>query len=171
KLANGALTFDSLREQMFWLHIYDIFKLGNILTIEKLLQICGHNGFAPCQSCLITGVQNKSESKMNYYVSLTPPTQPNALNPHWDPLHFPLCSHAHFEEIYKAETTAEKERISKKNGLHAGHLHLSDRWQVWSIDFAKSFPWEWIHVFLENIVITNSSYKPFLISQFPCSYS
>jgi hypothetical protein len=56
KLANGALTFDSLGKQMFWLHAYNIFKLGDILSIEKLLEICGHNGFTPCQLCLITGV-------------------------------------------------------------------------------------------------------------------
>ncbi|KAG2135445.1 hypothetical protein DEU56DRAFT_392100, partial [Suillus clintonianus] len=105
--------------------------------------------------CLITGVRNKSENKTNYYVPLTPPTRPDAPNPHWDPLHLPLRSHAHFEhvlqEIDEAETAAEKERIGKKNGLRAGHLHLSDRWRVGSIDFAKSFPWEWMHVFLENI--------------------
>ncbi|KAG2339233.1 hypothetical protein BDR05DRAFT_850985, partial [Suillus weaverae] len=155
KLANGTLTFNSLEKEMFWLHAYDIFKLGDILAIEKLLEICGHNGFAPCWSCLITGVQNKSQNKTNYYVPLTPPTRHNTLNPHWDPLHLPLRSHAHFEEVLQeideAETAAEKERIGKKNGLCAGYLHLSDRWCVGSIDFAKSFPWEWMHVFLENI--------------------
>lgn len=131
KLTNGTLTFDSLGKQMFWLHAYNIFKLSDILVIEKLLEIHGHNGFTPCQSCLITGVRNKSANKTNYYVPLTPPTQPNTPNLHWNPLQLPLCSHTHFEEVLQemdeADTAAEKERIGKKNGLHAGHLHLSDR--------------------------------------------
>jgi hypothetical protein len=156
KLANGTLTFDSLGKQMFWLHAYNIFKLGDILAIEKLLEIRGHNGFAPCRSCLITGVRNKSANKTNYYVPLTPPTRPNTLNPRWDPLQLPLRSHAHFEEVLqeidKADTAMEKERIGKQNGLRAGHLDLSDRWRVASIDFSKSFPWEWMHIFPENIV-------------------
>jgi hypothetical protein len=56
------------------------------------------------------------------------------------------------QQIDEAETAAEKERIGKRNGLHAGHLHISDRWHIWSIDFVKFFPWEWMHIFLENIV-------------------
>ncbi|KAG2036320.1 hypothetical protein BDR03DRAFT_983098 [Suillus americanus] len=65
-------------------------------------------------------------------------------------------SHVHFEEVLQeideAETGVEKERIGKKHSLRAGHLHLSDRQHIESIDFAKSFPWKWMHVFLENIV-------------------
>jgi len=154
-LANGALTFDSHEREMFWLRAYNIFKLGDIIAIEKLLEIRGHNGYAPCRSCQITGVRNKSQNKTNYYVPLTPPTQPN---PHWDPLQLPLRSHVHFEEVLQqideAETAAEKERIGKRNGLRAGYLHLSERRRVGSIDFAKSFPWEWMHIFPENVIPT-----------------
>ncbi|KAG2340054.1 hypothetical protein BDR05DRAFT_861324, partial [Suillus weaverae] len=42
ELANGIQTFDASDETNFYLHAYNIFKNGDILAIEKLLNIKGH---------------------------------------------------------------------------------------------------------------------------------
>ncbi|KAF8833390.1 hypothetical protein BDN67DRAFT_865087, partial [Paxillus ammoniavirescens] len=56
ELASGVPTFDVAQQDMFPLHAYIIFKLGDIIAIEKFLRIKGHNAIYPCRSCKIRAV-------------------------------------------------------------------------------------------------------------------
>ncbi|KAF7291084.1 hypothetical protein MKEN_01490300 [Mycena kentingensis (nom. inval.)] len=42
--------------------------MGDIIAIEKMLNIKGHNGFSPCRSCEIKGVRNIVDGETIYYV-------------------------------------------------------------------------------------------------------
>ncbi|KIO05688.1 hypothetical protein M404DRAFT_140664, partial [Pisolithus tinctorius Marx 270] len=48
KLTYRVPTFDTGKRVLFDLHVYIIFKLGDILTIQKFLEIKGHNSIFPC---------------------------------------------------------------------------------------------------------------------------
>ena len=48
KLAMGVKTFDCVSQSHFPLHAYNLFPHGDIIAIEKLLNIKGHNGKCPC---------------------------------------------------------------------------------------------------------------------------
>ncbi|KAG9310998.1 hypothetical protein JVU11DRAFT_8882 [Chiua virens] len=82
---------------MFLLCAYKIFELSDIMAIKKLLEICGHNMFCPCQSCLITGTWNLAERKTNYYVPLVTPKQQTQTQtqtqPHVNVHSLPLQTH------------------------------------------------------------------------------
>jgi hypothetical protein len=55
-LAKGVPTYHCVQEAVFALHAYNLFPHGDIVAIEKLLNIKGHNGFSPCRLCEIQGV-------------------------------------------------------------------------------------------------------------------
>ncbi|KIK79590.1 hypothetical protein PAXRUDRAFT_160935, partial [Paxillus rubicundulus Ve08.2h10] len=48
ELAYGMETFDTTEQVLFPLHAYIIFKLSDIIAIEKFLRIKGHNAIYPC---------------------------------------------------------------------------------------------------------------------------
>ncbi|KAG1743594.1 uncharacterized protein EDB91DRAFT_1236645 [Suillus paluster] len=105
---------------------------GDIVAIEKLLNIKGHNA--------IQGVQN-----------ITGHGKPR---PSLDPRHLPLHSHQSYlkthNKLQSATTRTEKAAIAKQTGIR-GPPALR---RVESLDYSKSFPYEWMHLFLENIVPT-----------------
>ena len=53
ELAYGVNTFDAVEQVTFDLRAYFLFKLGDIIAIEKFLRIKGHNAIYPCHSCEI----------------------------------------------------------------------------------------------------------------------
>jgi hypothetical protein len=153
KLALGVPTFDAQRREMFTLRAYVILELGDIVAVEKMLGIKGHNGFCPCRSCMIHGVRRLGIGGKNYYVPLTTPKGVQQQHPSIDPASLQLRSHEHFghvlQKMQNARTKKDRERIAKKNGIREAPGFGN---RVNSIDFARSFPWEWFHLFLENIV-------------------
>ncbi|KAJ7918063.1 hypothetical protein B0H13DRAFT_2321712 [Mycena leptocephala] len=57
-----------------FLHIgYNIFEMGDIIAIEKSLNIKEHNSLSPCRSCEIKAVRNVTGGEKIYYVPLTHP--------------------------------------------------------------------------------------------------
>jgi len=126
KLAKGIVTFDSLARSMFPLHAYKLFELGDIVAIEKLLEIRGHNAFCPCRSCLITGVQNSAQRKTNYYVPLATPKRQT--RPHFAGHALPLRTHVHFHEtwdqIRSASSAKSRENIGKAAGLRVREIDM-----------------------------------------------
>lgn len=156
ELAYGVKTFNAIERSTFDLHAYVLFKLGDIIAIEKFLQIKGHNAIYPCRSCKIRAVRGTGKT---YYVPLRPPknmdldlddTQGEEVE--WDPESLPLRKHVDFIEtttrIRAALTKAEKERIAKETGIK----NIPAMSRVGSLDYARSFPWEWFHLLLENII-------------------
>ncbi|KAF9231532.1 hypothetical protein BU15DRAFT_55998 [Melanogaster broomeanus] len=156
KLAKGIVTYDSLDHEMFPLRAYKIFELGDIIAVEKLLDIRGHNAYCPCRSCLISGARNISGGGTNYYAPLIPPVGSSL--PRFDPMLLPMRTHEHFEEtleqIRNASTTKACNQIGKSTGLRIENVDIPQRHHVGSINLAKSFPWEWMHLFAENIIPT-----------------
>ena len=139
-LADGICTYDAQDEIEFSLHGYIMFKNGDILAIEKLLNI--------------KGVRNIGGAGTIYYTPLTTPDVPNQTRPSADPDDLPLRSHGEFihalEMMNNASTQKEHDDLAKKHGIR-GEPALR---QVKSINYAISAPWEWMHLFLKNVVPT-----------------
>jgi len=85
ELADGVRTFDTSDYTQFYLHAYNIFKNGDIVAIEKLMNLKGHNGYSPCCSCEIKGVRNITAHGTIYYTPLTTPHHERQTRPSMDP--------------------------------------------------------------------------------------
>lgn len=121
KLAVGVPTFDAATRESFTLRGYNILQMGDIISIEKMLNIKGHNGFCPCRSCKIKGARNKIHGDTIYYVPLTRPWTVGEPKRSWNPQNLPLRSHESFAEVTKkigaCETAAAKDRVAKHHGI------------------------------------------------------
>jgi Transposase family tnp2 len=152
QLARGVKTFDASVEALFALHGYVILEHGDIVAIEEMLGLRGHNGYSPCRSCNIKGIRNITDQGKIYYVPLTTPDLQHQTRPSVDPWSLDLRTHESYLEahaaIASAPSKASKESLSKRHGIR--HFPLLNR--VSSIDFAVSFPWEWLHIFCENVI-------------------
>ena len=151
-LACGVPTFDVTTRNMFQLHAYLLFKLGDIITIEKFMKIKGHNGIFPCRSCNIRAMRGDGRT---YYVPLRPPKNSRNIAEEvvkWDPEHLPLWRHDDFivaaTRIAATTTKAAKERITKETGIKG----LPGICRVKSLDYARSVPWERFHLLLGNVI-------------------
>ena len=122
---------------MFQLHAYLLFKLGNIIAVEKFMKIKGHNGIFPCRSC---NIQARRGDGWTYYVPLRPPK--NSCNiaeeaVEWDPQHLPLRRHDDFvtsaTRIATATSKAAKAQIAKETGIKG----LPRIRRVKSLDYAQ----------------------------------
>ncbi|KAG2338582.1 hypothetical protein BDR05DRAFT_1004029 [Suillus weaverae] len=154
ELADGVQTFDASDYTQFYLHAYNIFKNGDIIAIEKLMNLKGHNGYSPCCSCEIKGVRNITAHGTIYYTPLTTPHHERQTCPSMDPRNLPLHTHEDFigilEQLDSCVTKRQRHLLSKEHGIK-GEPSLC---RVNSIDFANGMPWEWMHLFLENIIPT-----------------
>jgi len=136
---------------MFMLCAYLLYELGDMVAINKLLGIRGHNTFAPCCFCNIKGCRNNSGGDTNYYVLLNAPRSPGAENRFWDPHDLPmrntrrLCKF--IETMADAPSAAVREAIGFNQGLREPPLLR----RVNSLDFARSVPWDFMHMIMENI--------------------
>lgn len=95
-LAHGISTFNSLDRMMFLLRAYLLFKLGDMVAVNKILGIRGHNSFAPCRSCHIKGCRNKTIGETVYYVPLNAPRVPELLYRSWRADALPMRTHNDF---------------------------------------------------------------------------
>ena len=93
ELARGVHTLDCITGTHFPLHAYNLFLHGNIIAIEKLLNIKGHNGKCPCRSCEIAAVNNSDSREKTYYVPLSFPKQPGSIRCILDTLNLSLQTH------------------------------------------------------------------------------
>ena len=73
ELSIGVKTFDCVRQSHFLLHGYNLIPHSDIIAIEKLLNVKGHNGKCPCQSCKIKAINNPDSPDKTYYVPLSHP--------------------------------------------------------------------------------------------------
>lgn len=156
RLAHGVSTYDALARERFMLRVYCIFCLGDIIAIQKLLNIRGVNGLCPCRSCLMRGVLNPGGT--NYYIPLSLPTDTGEPGTSWDARKLPLRTHAGFlealEDISSAPTTGFREKLGQYHGIRCSKQAVLrpvvGRRVQSTIDYARSFPWDWMHLFCEN---------------------
>ncbi|KAF7354170.1 hypothetical protein MVEN_01104700 [Mycena venus] len=154
-LAVGVRTFNAATRDFFMLRGYNLFEMGDIIVIEKSLNIKGHNSFCPCRSCEIRGTRNIAGKEKVYYVPLTWPDGRS-----WDPEDLPSRSQEtldaaiqKFDEISATIADANdaakaKDDLAKFHGMK-GFPALR---RVGSLHYPKSRPWDAMHLFFENIV-------------------
>ena len=152
KLARGIPTRDFVDNTTFDLHAYNIFTSGDIIAIEKFLNIKGHNGICPCpcRSCNMKAVNDQNDSgDKTYYIPLTHPGKSRRV----DPRNLERRKHDDWAiitfQIRKATTKKGKNLIAMHHGIK-GIPALSYR--VNSMDFARGVPWDFMHLLYENVV-------------------
>lgn len=150
-LAHGLATYDSVEKEMFILRAYLLFKLGDMQAINKVLGIRGHNSFAPCRSCHIKGCRNIIDHDTIYYVPLNAPRMPGAPARAWDPEHLPMRTHNDFLVSLQAMDDAPSKTACEAIGFNQGLRERPLLRRVGSIDYARSIPWDWMHLLLENV--------------------
>ncbi|EIN12023.1 hypothetical protein PUNSTDRAFT_62011, partial [Punctularia strigosozonata HHB-11173 SS5] len=152
QLAHGVKTFHVSKKHHFDLRAYRILEEGDILAIEKVLNLKGHNSKTPCRSCMIKAFRHPQQT--NYYPALHSPLVEGEDVQSWDSLDLPLRTHDSYLEGVAAVETANEE--SKAAGLR-----MNQWWGIWgppaigrvgSLDYARSFPWDWMHLFGQNII-------------------
>ncbi|KAI0815036.1 hypothetical protein BC629DRAFT_1644486 [Irpex lacteus] len=159
EMARGIPFLDVVAREIFDFHAYELTEEGDILAVEKCNGLKGHSSFCPCRSCLAKGCRMHSGSNKVYYLPLR---RPNTYGDAgelikgrlWDSAALPLRTHKNFLEAL--EQISEAQKIGKKYTREVQQFHgikhkpiLS---RVNSVDFARSSPWEWLHLFGTNIV-------------------
>ncbi|KAF7372602.1 hypothetical protein MVEN_00123100 [Mycena venus] len=148
----GIPTYDCISESIFDLHAYTIFGMGDILAIEKMLNIKGHNAFCPCRSCKMKGVRNISRGDTIYYIPFVLPDVVSEPRRSWSMTNLPLRKHDDFIDVAARLEDLPTVTARKDLAFHEGIKGLPALRRVGSLDFARSFPWDIMHLFFENIV-------------------
>ncbi|KAF7358774.1 hypothetical protein MSAN_01216400 [Mycena sanguinolenta] len=99
RLAHGVPTFNCVTRKVFDLHAYNLFGMGDIIAIEKLLNIKGHSSLSACRSCEMKGRRNVSGGETIYYMPLAAPNADGELRESWDPRDLPLRTDHHFQQV------------------------------------------------------------------------
>jgi len=147
-LAAGVAAVDYLAQEEFKLHAYNLFPLGDIIAIEKMLNIKGHNGITPCRSCSIQAVRNVTGGEKTYYVPLMQPGGENT----WDPTDLPLRQHSQWAETTCQIQAAPTKKMKNEIAVESGIKGMPALGHVGSIDYARGVPWDFMHLLFENVV-------------------
>jgi hypothetical protein len=89
RLAVGVPTYHCIMKKVFNHHAYNLFGMGDIIVIEKLLNVKGHNSLSACSSCKMKGRWNKTGGVKIYYMPLAAPIPDWELHESWDPCNLP----------------------------------------------------------------------------------
>ncbi len=152
QLAYGVRTFNAATESHFPMRAYRLFTLGDMVSINAELGIKGHNGFCPCRSCEMKGVRNVTDGKSNYYIPLTMPAVEGEPLRSWDPTNLPLRTHDSFAVARAAIRKASTQKAADDLEMYYGISGEPALHRVSSVDLAQCYPWDWMHLFLENII-------------------
>lgn len=158
RLEVGVHAYDSLTGEFFALRAFLILVFGDIPAISMVMRMKGHNGFAPCRMCNITGVRIP-DTRTPYYVPLDRSRHPDVLDTQdpsvvktFDPTHLPLRAHSEFltqaHDVQFAATQADSDRLSKKCGVKGVPILSA----LSSLTFPSSFPYDFMHLIWENVV-------------------
>jgi hypothetical protein len=147
-LAEGVKTFDCVEQEYFQLRAYNIFPLGDIVAIEKVLNIKGHNGKSPCRSCEIKAINNPDSPDKTYYVPLHHPGKIRA----WEPKELPLRTHASWAHVTTKISQANLKKDREAIAMQYGIKGMPAFQRVGSIDYARGVPWDFMHLLFENVV-------------------
>jgi hypothetical protein len=125
-----------------------VFPHGDMVAIEKLLNIKGHNEITPCRSCKIKAVNNPESDDKTYYVPLMQPGHKKT----WEPHNLPIREHRDWAkatlEIANESKKTKKNDVAKSHGIKG--MPMFGR--VGSIDYAQGVPWDFMHLLFENVV-------------------
>jgi len=156
-LSHGISTYDSTADEPFRLHAHLLYDLGDIPWINKTMGVKGQNARCPCRSCDIVGFRDASKPRNPYYSPLRPPIirPPNKQpvnNPRLTPATLTLRTHEGFkdriDEINGQRTQTSRKEMAKQYGVNEESILYTQS----SMRFPKSFPWEFMHLFFENLI-------------------
>ena len=146
KLAKGITSSDLRSKELFLLRAFLILIFGDMPAVAKVMRMKGHNGFCPCRFCEIHGLRYPTGSV--YYVPLAHPDGQES----YDGKALPKRTHERFlsqvEDVIKAPTTAEEDRLSMAYGIKGLPL-LS---LIGTLTLPSSFPLDFMHLIFENLV-------------------
>ena len=153
ELAIGVKTFDCVSQSYFPLHSYNLFPHGDIIAIEKLLNVKGHNGKCPCRSCKIKAINNADSPDKTYYVPLSHPKKRGDRHRFLlDPLNLLLQAHGDWVDATTqlANATLTKERNALAMELGIKGMPMLKR--IGSLNYACGVPWDFMHLLFKNVV-------------------
>ena len=151
-LAVGLPAYDCVAKQNFTLHAYNIFMEGDIVAMEKMLGIKGHNGFSPCRSCDIKDCRDVTHEGKTYYVPLGLPGLKGKPSKQWNPKKLDKRTHEGFADRLAEIKQAGNKKHAAKLATHYGIREAPIFGRVGSINYARSCPWDWMHLFLLNVI-------------------
>ena len=125
-----------------------MFPLGNIIAIEKLLNIKGHNGKCPCRSCEIKAINNPESPDKMYYIPLNHPKKVRG----WKATELLLQTHMSWADVTTKISQAHLKKDCEAIAMHYGIKGMPALQRVGSIDYARGVPWDFMHLLLENVI-------------------
>jgi hypothetical protein len=154
ELMKGVQGYDALAKVYFKLRAFLLFVFGDIPAVSMVMQIKGHNGFCPCRMCSITGLRIPDSPNTTYYVPHNRHRYPHASASaikEFDPTRLPLRTHDEFKkqalDVQRTVVGTAREKLAKMYGIKGFSIlfHLD------SISFPTSFPYDLMHLILENL--------------------
>jgi hypothetical protein len=154
ELAKGVNTFNCVTRSHFLLHAYNLFPHGDMVAIEKFLNVKGHNGKCPCRSCKIKAVNNPDSPDKTYYTPLSHPRKQGERRPlnSFDPLDLPLRAHKDWADATVQLANTHLIKDCKALAMKLGIKGMPALTRVGSIDYARGAPWDFMHLLFENVV-------------------
>ncbi|KAI5824656.1 hypothetical protein K523DRAFT_252747 [Schizophyllum commune Tattone D] len=123
-----------------------------------VMNMKGHNGLHPCRMCSIKGLRIPGRDRVTtHYVPLDRTHHPSTradptATKSYDPAHLPSRSHAQILQqgraVQLAPSQAAADRLSKSTGVKG----VSILYQLPSIQFPTSFPYDFMHLIFENVI-------------------
>lgn len=147
----GLRTTDANGGERFTLRAYPISCHGDMPAIKHCQCFKGHNGICPCRACEIKAIRDTSKPRSPYYVPLMhPQTRGNQEITQWDPGNLPLRTDERIKRQIHAIESAPTKKAAQQEQTRWGINELSHLFEIPSISPTRSFPHEWMHLFLEN---------------------
>ena len=151
ELAFGIQTYHALEQILIDLHAYAILAHGDLVSIAKMLGVKGVNGYSPCRSCKIKGVRNIPAKATTYYTPLRTPDLPHQTRQHVDPHNLQMRQHSDFGAVLERLAVEARRSVWDQLAIYHGIREAAAIVWVKSIDLAKSFAWDWMHLLCENV--------------------
>lgn len=158
RLAIGVPAFDVGDMKSFRLRAYLIAIFGDIPAVAMIMRMKGHNAFLPCRMCNIAGVRIPDKPRVTtHYVPLDRANHPSVRRDRdavkkYDGHALPLRTHDEIvrqaHEIEAAPTATATNALSRQYGING----TSILYDLPSISFPTSFPYDFMHLVFENVM-------------------
>lgn len=155
QLAKGVQAFDVSKGEVFHLQAYLMLIFGDIPAVSLVASMVGHNGIYPCRICNIHGVK-ELDGRTNYvplnHSRHSDVTGDPAATSIYDPLHLLHRTHEELRrqgrEVQFARGPTESKALATKYGVKGTSILFN----LSSIVFPLSFPYDFIHLIYENVL-------------------
>ncbi|EUC57887.1 transposase family Tnp2 protein, partial [Rhizoctonia solani AG-3 Rhs1AP] len=162
ELARGVPAFDTAQKRVFALRAYLIAVFGDMPAIAKLMEMAGHNGKVPCRACEICGtrpiIHGRVDPKVRRnYIPLKRPYALQGKPKLYDSQNLPRRTHASFFRYGAAAVEANNNTRASESVLISGIKSVTPLARLSSIELPTSFPHDFMHAMLENVIPTLTS--------------